>query len=94
MVGMEEFEVPNRRKVQITQRALEIDDHDDCPFCLGRAAAHRGEGEDGNPYPKPDARKGSVDLYETDYGVWLAGYGIGSNEPGGVPLYLRKDSED
>jgi hypothetical protein len=39
----DELDLPDR-KVRITQRALEnIDDHDECPFCLGRAAAHRGE---------------------------------------------------
>lgn len=38
----EEFELPDGRKVRSTQRALEnLEDHDDCPFCLGRAASPR-----------------------------------------------------
>lgn len=55
-------------------------DHSDCAFCLGREAAHRGESKDQNPYPKTDARPGSIDWYETDFGLWLTGHGIGSRE--------------
>ena len=82
----EDFELlPDGRRLRITDRALEqFDDHDECPFCIGRAAAHRGESEDSNPYPLVDVAEGSVDWYETDYGLWLAGYGIGSTEPGGL----------
>ncbi|MDI3312951.1 MAG: hypothetical protein QJR12_01290 [Mycobacterium sp.] len=42
---MEESDLPDDRELRITDRALEgMDaDHDDCPFCLGRAAAHRGD---------------------------------------------------
>jgi hypothetical protein len=49
---MEEFELANGQRVRITDRALDgLDsDHHDCPFCLGRAAAHRGEGQDANPF--------------------------------------------
>ncbi|MHA7649008.1 hypothetical protein ACX9NE_04420 [Mycobacterium sp. ML4] len=73
------------RKVRITDRALELfDNHDECPFCLGRAAAHRGESEDSNPYVAVDVPQGSVDWYETDFGLWLAGYDIGTTEPGGL----------
>lgn len=55
-------------------------DHSDCAFCLGREAAHRGENEDRNPYPETNARPGSIDWYETDYGLWLTGHGIGCHE--------------
>nr|BBX78176.1 hypothetical protein MFLOJ_19630 [Mycobacterium florentinum] len=89
-----EFELPDGRKVRITGRALEFfDDHDGCPFCIGRAAAHRGEPEDSNPYPAVDMSVGSVDRYETDYGLWLAGYGIGSTEPGGL-LWFEQPNRD
>jgi hypothetical protein len=39
---VEDFELlPDGRKVRFTDRALELfDDHDECPFCIGRAAAH------------------------------------------------------
>jgi|GEM_PF-5470398 len=56
------------------------EDHNDCAFCLGREAAHRGESEDQNPYPPTDARPGSIEWFDTDYGLWLAGHGIGSQE--------------
>jgi hypothetical protein len=87
MVDMEQFDLTDGRKARITQRALEIDDHDDCAFCLGRAAAHRGDGEDCNPFPEVDVRRGSDEWYESDYGLWLAGYGVGSTEPGGLLWY-------
>lgn len=90
IVQMEEgFELPDRRKVQITKRGLETVDHDDCPFCRGRAAAHRGDGEECNPFPKPDfdIRDNRSGWYETDYGLWLAGHGVGSIEPGGLLWY-------
>lgn len=81
----EDFDLPDGRKLRITDKAREFfDDHDECPFCIGRAAAHRGEPEDSNPYPAVDVSEGSVDWYETDYGLWLIGYGIGSTEPGGL----------
>jgi len=49
---MEDFDLLDGRKVRFTERVLEsdIDEHDDCPFCLGRAAAHRGDGEERNPF--------------------------------------------
>lgn len=56
------------------------DDHTDCAFCLGREAGHRGETEDRNPYSTTDARPGSIDWYETDYGLWLTGHGLGAQE--------------
>lgn len=56
------------------------EDEGDCAFCLGREAGHRGESEDQNPYPTTDARPGSVDWYETDYGLWLTGHGLGAQE--------------
>jgi hypothetical protein len=67
-------------------RALEglDDDHDDCAFCLGRDAAHRGESRDRNPFPAVDFSDGSVKYDETDYGLWLVGYDLGSTEPGGL----------
>jgi hypothetical protein len=43
--------------------ALDDEDDGDCAFCLGREAAHRGEGEDQNPFPKTDARKGSIECW-------------------------------
>ncbi|MCV7101789.1 hypothetical protein [Mycobacterium palustre] len=83
----EHLELPDGRKLRITGKALEfLGDHDECPFCIGRAAAHRGEPEDSNPYPAVDVPEGSVDWYETDYGLWLAGHALGSTEPGG-PLW-------
>jgi hypothetical protein len=94
MVGMEEFELPDGRKARITQRALEIDDHDDCPFCLGRAAAHRGDGEDRNPFPEVDFRRRSVEWCESDYGLWLEGHAIGSIEPGGLLWFEQPNRAD
>jgi hypothetical protein len=48
---MDDIELPDGRNVRITDRALEhLDDHDGCPLCLGRAAAHRGNGDDTNPF--------------------------------------------
>jgi hypothetical protein len=67
---------------------------DDCAFCLGREAAHRGESEDCNPYPKIDAQPGSNEWFDSEYGLWLAGYGVGSNEPRGVPWYAQPDRGD
>jgi hypothetical protein len=87
MIDVEEIELPDGRKVRISARALDIDDHDDCPFCLGRATAHRGDGEDRNPFPRVDAPRGSAQWYESDYGLWLTGYGVGSAEPGGLLWY-------
>lgn len=55
-------------------------DDSDCAFCVGREAAHCGESVDRNPYPESDARPGSIDWYETDYGLRLTGHGIGSHE--------------
>lgn len=86
MAGMEEdFQLPDSREVRITQRALEnFDDHDDCPFCQGRAAAHRGDGEDSNPFPKVDFPKGSSERYEDEHWLWAMGHAVGSDEPGGL----------
>lgn len=81
----EDFDLPNGRKVRITQRALDnFEDHDDCPFCQGRAAAHRGDGEDCNPFAKVDFPEGSPDRYEDDHWLWAMGHSIGSTEPGGL----------
>ncbi|MCH9736965.1 MAG: hypothetical protein K0U78_20835 [Actinomycetia bacterium] len=92
MPCMDEFELPDGRKVRFTDRALDNledlddhddhDDHDDCAFCLGRAAAHRGEDVDTNPFG--DVPRGSVRWYDTDYGMWLSGHEVGSTEPGGL----------
>ena len=90
MIGvMEELELPDGRKVRFTDRVLEsdLDDHDDCPFCLGRSTAHRGDGEGHNPFPPVDVSQGSVEWYESDYGLWLAGHDLGSTEPGGLLWY-------
>ena len=87
---MEEFDLPDGRKVPITERALEnFDDHDDCPFCVGRAAAHRGDNGDCNPFPKPDTdiREDRAAWYETDYGLWQVGQAVGAIEPGGLLWY-------
>ncbi len=81
----EDLALHDGRKLRITDKALEFfDDHDGCPFCIGRAAAHRGEPDDSNTYAAVDVPEGSADWYETDYGLWLTGYGIGSTEPGGL----------
>jgi hypothetical protein len=39
IVVMEDFDLLDGRKVRFTERVLEsdIDEHDDCPFCLGRS---------------------------------------------------------
>jgi hypothetical protein len=86
---MEEFELPDGQKVRVTDRALEsdIDDHDGCPFCLGRAAAHRGDSGDDNPFSAAEVLNGSVEWYESDYGLWGAGHNVGSTEPGGLLWY-------
>ncbi|EUA06435.1 hypothetical protein I546_5433 [Mycobacterium kansasii 732] len=84
MEDEEEFRLPDGRKVRITQRALEnFDDHDDCPFCLGRAAAHRGDGVDCNPFPKVDFPP-HMERYEDDHWLWGMGHAVGSEEPGGL----------
>ncbi|MBZ4560284.1 hypothetical protein GBO17_15370 [Mycobacterium avium subsp. hominissuis] len=56
----------------------DFDDDGDCAFCLGREAGRRGESEDQNPYPPTDARPGSAEWCETDYGLWLVGHSFGS----------------
>jgi|GEM_PF-3510334 len=84
---MEEFELANGERVQISDRALDgLDsDHHDCPFCLGRATAHRGEGQDTNPFsPEPGVRPRTVGWYDSEYGLWLTGHSLGTTEPGGV----------
>jgi hypothetical protein len=79
------FTLPDGRKARFTDRLLELfDDHDECPFCIGRAAAHRGEGVETNPHPPVDVPQGSTEWYETDYGLWLTGHSLGSTEPGGL----------
>lgn len=86
MLCMDEFELPGGRKVRFTDRALDnledLDGHDDCAFCQGRSAAHRGEAADTNPFG--DVPRGSVRWYDTDYGMWLSGHELGSTEPGGL----------
>jgi hypothetical protein len=59
MVSVDEFELPDGRKVRFTERALEnLNGHDNCAFCPGRAAAHRGDGEDTNPHTDvPEGRQ-------------------------------------
>jgi hypothetical protein len=80
---MDDIELPDGRNVRITDRALEhLDDHDGCPLCLGRAAAHRGNGDDTNPFT--DVPDDSVKYYDTDYGLWQVGHNLGSSEPGGL----------
>ena len=65
------------------------DDHDDCAFCLGRVAAHRGEPETTNPFTRTHSKIGSSGWYESDFGLWETGYGVGASEPGGVPWYAK-----
>jgi hypothetical protein len=60
---------------------LDGEDDADCAFCLGREAAHRGDGEDQNPFPKTDARKGSVDWYETGTDTRSGGPAPSSHQP-------------
>ncbi|MBO0854621.1 MAG: hypothetical protein J2P18_12755 [Nocardia sp.] len=84
----EDFYLPDGRRVWITERALEnFEDHDDCPFCQGRAAAHRGCGEDRNPFVKVEFPQGSSELYEDDHWLWAQGHALGSKEPGGLLLF-------
>ncbi|MCG5432572.1 hypothetical protein LV457_09765 [Mycobacterium sp. MYCO198283] len=81
----EDFRLPDGRKVRLTPSALEnSEDHDDCPFCLGRAAAHRGDGEDCNPFPECDFPKGSPERDQDDHWLWAVGHALGSEEPGGL----------
>lgn len=64
---MDEFELPDGRKVRIADKALDnFDAHDECPLRHGRAAAHRGEAAKTNPFT--DIPEGSVKYYETGYG--------------------------
>jgi hypothetical protein len=64
MINVEDFELPDGRKARFTERALEnADDHDDCPFCMGRVAAHRADGENRNPYT--DVPAGPMQYYDT-----------------------------
>lgn len=81
---MDDFDLPDGRKVRFTDRVSEDldEDHDDCAFCLGRAAAHQGSGAETNPFV--EVPRDSVDWYETDYGLWDAGHSLGSTEPGGL----------
>jgi hypothetical protein len=76
------------QKVLITERVREsIDDQDDRSFCVGRAAARRGDGEECNPFPRIYATQGSAQWYESDHGLWLAGHAVGSGESGGLLWY-------
>lgn len=73
---MEEFDLPDGREVRITERALaNVEDHDDCPFCQGRAAAHRGDGEDCNPSPRLTSLKvrQTATKTTTGYRRWVRG---------------------
>ncbi|WP_235216014.1 hypothetical protein [Mycobacterium kyorinense] len=87
---MEYFELPDGRKVRITDRTAEnIDNHDDCPFCEGRTAAHRGE-PDRNPYVCT-ADPGSDDWYQSDHALWGYGYSLGRHEPGGLLWHEQRN---
>jgi hypothetical protein len=92
---MTEFELPDGRSVRISDRVLEQadSDHLDCAFCLGRAAAHVGDQSETNPFTAPDAKPGSVDWYESDYGLWREGHHVGRAEPGGL-LWFEQPSFD
>jgi hypothetical protein len=46
---------------------------------MRREAAHEGKGEDHNPFTKT-AEPGGDGWYESDYGLWVSGYGIGVSE--------------
>jgi hypothetical protein len=92
MKDREEFELPNGTRVRISDRLADIDDdHEDCPFCQGRSAAHRGEPEDSNPFPETEAETGTTEWHESDYGMWLCGHGIGVTEPGGLLWFEQPD---
>jgi hypothetical protein len=94
MLDMEpDFELPDGRKVEFTEQALDgLDgDHDNCAFCLGRHAAHRGDGRDTNPFD--DVPDGETSWYDTDYGLWRAGHDLGSTEPGGL-LWFQQPNRD
>ena len=82
---VEEFELPDGRRVRVLDNTvLRQEDHDDCAFCLGRAAAHRGELAESNPFPPTDAEPSSTRWYESEFGQWEAGYSVGTQEPGGL----------
>lgn len=83
----------DRKQIRITNRVLETEDHDDCPFCLGRAAAHRGDSMDTNPFPEIDYPKGSEEQYEDDHWLWDNGYSVGSMEPGGLLWYEQPNRD-
>lgn len=86
---MEEVEFPDGTAVEISKRVLEQgEDHDDCPFCLGRAAAHRGES---NPFPDVEPADDSISRHETDHGLWAVGHSVGSKEPGGLLWYEQAE---
>lgn len=85
---MDEFKLPDGRTVKITERALrDFNDHDNCSFCAGRAAAHRGESKDSNPFPPGDLPPASPQRYESDHWLWMAGHEVGATEPGGLLWY-------
>jgi hypothetical protein len=95
IADMSEFTMPDGRKVRITDRVFESfdEDHDDCPFCLGRAAAHRGEDRSVCPFPEVDFSDGATKYYETDYGLWMVGHDLGATEPGGL-LWFEQPNRD
>lgn len=47
---------------------------------MGRDAAYRGADETANPFPAVDLSADRKARYDTDYGMWLTGFGIGLAE--------------
>ena len=53
---------------------------EECAFCIGREAAERGEPESANPFVPTGAEPGSIEWYESDFGLWDTGHGFGQGE--------------
>ena len=69
---------------------MDVHGEDDCAFCLGREAAHRGEPRSANPFVRVDARVGSLEWYDSDFGLWDAGHDLGANETSDHPWYAQR----
>lgn len=65
---------------------------DNCPFCLGVAAAERGEPEEANPFPldydidNPDE---TGKAYKSDHWLW----GVGYSTVGILPKAVRRGED-
>ena len=88
---MDERDLAGCRQVRVPDGVLEREDQDDCPFCLGRSAAHRGEPAEANPFPPTGSSSNSLSWYESDVGSWGAGYSLGAIEQGRLLWFERPD---